>query len=562
MLTACAGKTVGGGAEPDTGVTVADTDTDTGMVTPDADLPDTHEPVRTYDVHKLDLLFVVDNSISMADKQGELARRLPDLIAALTNDSEKRITDIHVGVITSSLGSHGTSACEPAITNPHNDDHAHLLPRTGEVGSSGYTTAGPAPCPSGIASSSALTWTFDASGAGQFKGVSGGVQLEAATSCVVQTAGENGCGYEETWESAYHFLVDPKPYASAAVKCTFAASGDACGSNKIEVSGVDDALLAQRAAFLRPDSLLAVVILSDENDASLKPAGLNWLPWGYGKGQMQPGWSNCANVPDDFEPTSAAEFNTLHTTFNCKSCFEDSSDPNCKKPWPTDPLNNDVDGRNLRAFHQVQRYGYNFLWGRDRYVQAFTSPQALASDGTLGTNPIFAGGFRTKDMILVAAIVGVPKNLVSDATGAAKPLTEADWKKIIGTTGERDPHMIESIAPRAGIPKFAGDRSVDATNGGDRDITAGDDLQYACIAQRTVTAKSYDCEAPDSDKKNPLCDAAAQPYFKAYPGLRHLRIVHDLGASGFASSICNASFAPAVDGIAKNLLGRVKAPKM
>ena len=41
--------------------------------------------------------------------------------------------------------------------------------------------------------------------------------------------------------------------------------------------------------------------------ATLKPAGLNWLPWGYGKGQMQRGWSACSMVPDDFEPESAAE---------------------------------------------------------------------------------------------------------------------------------------------------------------------------------------------------------------------------------------------------------------
>ena len=71
---------------------------------------------------------------------------------------------------------------------------------------------------------------------------------------------------------------------------------------------VHQLLLEQRAKFLRPDSLLAVVVLSDENDASLKPAGLNWLPWGYGKGQMQRGWAGCDNVPDDFEPETTTDF--------------------------------------------------------------------------------------------------------------------------------------------------------------------------------------------------------------------------------------------------------------
>ena len=92
----------------------------------------------------------------------------------------------------------------------------------------------------------------------------------------------------------YHFLIEPMPYAKAEVKCTFGISGDACGSNKIEVTGLDEELLAQRKAFLRADSLLAVVVLSDENDASLKPAGLNWLPWGSANAKMLPGWAACA----------------------------------------------------------------------------------------------------------------------------------------------------------------------------------------------------------------------------------------------------------------------------
>jgi hypothetical protein len=544
LMLGCGGTVIN--ASNDAGDVGVPTDTDM----PDSDLPES-EPIHPVKVDKLDLLFVVDNSISMADKQAELARRVPDLIAAITNDPLKRITDIHVGVISTSLGTFGTSACDPGITNPQNDDRAHLLPRAGEALTSGYTTEGPAACPGGITSSSAVTWSFASSGA------AGAKQLEAATSCVVQSAHENGCGYEATWEALYHFLVDPQPYAQAKVNCTFGVAGDACGSNKINIVGVDNELLAQRKSFLRADSFLAVVVMSDENDASLKPAGLNWIPWAYNKGQMQRGWTGCANVPDEFEPESAAEFNTLHTMYSCKSCFEDGSDPNCKKPWATDPFNNDIDGRNLRAFGQVKRFGYNFLYGRRRYVDAFTQPQVIGSDLALATNPIFAGGFRTKDMILVSTIVGVPSNLVQDAGGTAKTLTESDWQKIIGPVGVRDPHMIESIAPRAGLPHIVGDRSVDPINGGDRSISDGDDLQYACIAQRTVTSPTSECMAPDADKVNPLCDAGAQPYFKAFPGLRHLRIVHDLGNSGFAASICNASFAPAINGIATRILARI-----
>ncbi len=528
-------------------------------------------PPRTYRIDKLDLLFVVDNSISMADKQSELGRRIPELIASLTDPTPdpktgrtSNVVDIHVGVITSSLGSHGTSACAVELTNPSNNDHGHLLPRVGEGSGKGWdtttadstATAPTIDCPAPVAATP-LSWVFkpEADPSAMFKEYpTGSGQLEVATSCVVASAKEQGCGYEETWEAMYHFLVDPAPYAKEGVKCTFGISGDACGINKIVVEGIDEELLAQRKAFLRPDSLLAVIILSDENDASLKPAGLNWLPWGYGKGQMQRGWAGCENVPDDFEPESPVDFVKLHDEYKCYSCFEKGDDPNCKLPWPTDPLNNDVDGRNLRAMRQTNRYGYNFLWGRQRYVDAFTKGQVFGSDNKLAANPVFAGGFRTTDLIVVATIVGVPQQLVANPDGTPKELTDDDWIKIQGPVGQRDPHMIESIKPRDGIPRFAGDRTIDPINGGDRDIADGDDLQYACIEERSAPGANYDCEGTEPEKKNPLCAAGnTQPFFKAYPGLRHLRIAKDLGISGYLASICARSYKPAIQGITNKL---------
>ncbi len=538
--------------------------------------------IRVARVDKVDLLLVVDNSISMADKQSELGRRMPELVAALTDPTPDPVTkkpanvlDMHVGVITSSLGSHGTSACAVEITNKSNNDRGHLLPRAGEGGGMGWDTttansSATAPtiaCPAPVAASP-LSWVFkpEADPSAMFKGYpTGSQQLEVATSCVVASAKEQGCGYEETWEAMYHFLVDPAPYGKAEVKCTFGISGDACGNNKIVVEGVDDELLAQRKAFLRPDSLLAVVVLSDENDSSLKPAGLNWLPWGYGKGQMQRGWAACESVPDDFEPETPAEFAKLHDEYKCYSCFERGEDPNCKVPWAKDPLNNDVDGRNMRAMRQTNRYGYNFLWGRQRYVDAFTKQQVFGSDNKLAPNPVYAGGFRTQDLIVVATIVGVPRKLVANADGSPKELTDEDWIKIQGPIGQRDPQMIESIKPRDGVPKFAGDRTINYSkaeggNGGDRDVTDGDDLQYACIEARSAPGANNDCEGTAPETKNPLCAAGnTQPFFKAYPGLRHLRIAKDLGVSGFVASICAESYKPAIQGITNKLKAALNA---
>jgi hypothetical protein len=110
--------------------------------------------------------------------------------------------------------------------------------------------------------------------------------------------------------------------------------------------------------------------------------------------------------------------------------------------------------------------------------------------------------------------------------------------------------MFESIEPRDGIPRFAGDRTIDPINGGDRDIADGDDLQYACIEQRSAPGANNDCAGPDAASKNPLCAAdGTQPYFKAYPGLRHVRIAKDLGISGYVASICAKTYAPAIRGI-------------
>ena len=67
---------------------------DTGL--PGDALPDTVDPVtpidasRPSEIVKLDLLLVIDNSISMADKQAELSRRVPELIAGGTTASPHR----------------------------------------------------------------------------------------------------------------------------------------------------------------------------------------------------------------------------------------------------------------------------------------------------------------------------------------------------------------------------------------------------------------------------------------------------------------------------------------
>jgi len=516
-------------------------------------IPTTH----TGKVEKVDLLFVVDNSISMADKQAELARRVPEMIRALLDPAPDPVTgkprwepvrDLHVAFITSSLGSYGTSPCAVEITNRMNDDRAHLLPRAADTLEKGYVTGPTGPVETACAamvSAATLHWVADPSldPTASFVGNDAIKGLEAAASCVVAAAREQGCGYEATMEAMYRFLVEPAPYSSAKVACSFEVSGDVC-SGEIQVSGGDDALLAQRRAFLRPDSLVAIVILSDENDASFRASAKNWIPQALGKGTMPRGTAGCANVPGDADDLDAE---TLRTKYACQSCEDAPTDPACAAAWS----GGDRDGRNVRAFDNARRFGRSFLYPVSRYVDGLTRRNLVGADGVTAPNPLFVGGKRTLDMVLLAGIVGVPRALVASSDGSPRTLSPADWDRIAaGDPKLRDPHMVESITPRAGVPKFAGDRTIDPINGGDRDVPDLDDLQYACIAKR-ATAGTSECASGTS---NPICDSpTVQLYMKAYPGLRVLRAVRALGARGHVASICAESYASVVAGLADKI---------
>jgi hypothetical protein len=94
---------------------------------------------------------------------------------------------------------------------------------------------------------------------------------------MVTEVGEDGCGWEASLKSWYRFLIDPVPYGelvrvmcrnstSQALNCVQPATDS---DNRILL---DDTLLARRTAFLRDGSLVAIVMLTDENDCSTQVA--------------------------------------------------------------------------------------------------------------------------------------------------------------------------------------------------------------------------------------------------------------------------------------------------
>src|SRR3954463_379131 len=64
----------------------------------------------------IDILFVIDDSPSMADKQANLAANFPNFIDVL-NTIEGGLPDVHIGVVTSDVGTKGAldSAPGPSI---------------------------------------------------------------------------------------------------------------------------------------------------------------------------------------------------------------------------------------------------------------------------------------------------------------------------------------------------------------------------------------------------------------------------------------------------------------
>lgn len=179
--------------------------------------------LRAIPNRKLDLLFVVDNSPSMLDKQVSLAANFVRMIEVLEH-LDGGLPDLHIGVITSDMGTLGSASPPPA-------------PTVGQLGQGGCGGRGD----DGLlkASSPALTQPFLSDVAApdgtRIRNYSG--DLHDAFSQLARV-GQGGCGFEQHLASLRRALVQPA-----------------------------------NAGFLRDDANLAVVIIADEDDCSvLDPA--------------------------------------------------------------------------------------------------------------------------------------------------------------------------------------------------------------------------------------------------------------------------------------------------
>jgi len=550
-------------------------------------------------VSKIDLLFMIDNSSSMADKQVILANAVPDLVTRLVDPvcinpltgqqvgnrnvnggcaqgepDFDPIKDIHIGIISSSLGGHGSmGVCDdPDIrkTLPHNDDHGHLLARD----------IMDMPVPT-FQNQGFLNWNPNVT-MGQMT-----ADIVTPFQTMVRGVGQHGCGYEASLEAIYHFLIDPNPYVTVG---TAPLPGSTLG--QAVPMGTDMALLTQRNDFLRPDSLVAVMMITDENDCSVQDFSQGFysiLPASLPPGATTPitvlghGTSACKTNPND-----PCCYNCFETRAGCP---DKAQDPECMAGAYT----REQDPENLRCWDQKRRYGHDFLYPIQRYVDGFRASTISDRDGKMVRNPLYSDlttacrttGMgcvveRDKSLVFVAGIVGVPwQDIAVDPTDLTKgflstqQITDMNlWATILGVPHDpnnatakpvppTDPHMIESVAPRTGpgiTPATATRPGADPKNGHEWNPGAGTppnaDLQYACTfplaAPKTCTeGTDCDCFVPPGGNpgtpQNPLCQAADGTYgnlqlgAKGYPGTRELQMLQGLGEQAIVASICPAN---------------------
>lgn len=502
--------------------------------------PDTYNSfvtkLRLTKVEKIDVLMMVDNSLSMADKQKVMAAAVPQLLRRLTspdcvsstdpnaapisqdNPSDpcesgyerefSPVKDIHIGVVTSSLGDFGGDACKPeAQPDRGRRDRGWLL---GSLERTQDSLGSPF-----------LTWS--PSDAQNFGDRIDGKEQEFRD--FVTAAGENGCGFEMSLESWYRFLIDPEPPKNYKV-----------GEYGTQRDGIDEELLDQRRDFLRPDSLLAIVMLTDENDCSIKDEGAANVLMSDGK--FPRASSACATDPNDR---------------CCYSCgYEKYRDPACPEdPVCSDTQSNKDDDGNLRCFDQKRRYGQDFLFPTERYVNALKLKTICPYQnyGTLDcnctgekergltecipgpefANPIFDPTYSkskpglltrtTSDMVFLAGIVGVPWQDIAQPEDPDHPelryklSSEIDWDLILPQedgTPALDPLMHEQKEPRSGTHPITGEPIGLPTKESQRELNqinwhewdTARELQYACV---------FDISQQLSETPEPTRDCAICP---------------------------------------------------
>jgi hypothetical protein len=233
------------------------TDGDTGSPTTSIDAsidmalppPDT----STQPVRDVDLLLLVDDSSGMSPRQQRLAAMLVGLIPALTTGTRAdgstftRVRSLHLGIVSTDMGIGpitGVPSCNPGFGDDGILLTAAVHPTMGCTGD--YRPTYPD-----------AVFSLDRTSSPE--------QLAADVGCVARL-GTRGCGLEFPLESVLKALAPPPDVNGASsVAWTRPDYRPPIFAGNTFGHGTDP---ATNGAFLRPDSLLVIVLLTDEDDGS------------------------------------------------------------------------------------------------------------------------------------------------------------------------------------------------------------------------------------------------------------------------------------------------------
>jgi MYXO-CTERM domain-containing protein len=189
-----------------------------GCAPNDAD-PLQHETSAVIANRNLDVLFVIDNSSSMRLSQTNLTANFPAFMDTLQN-LPGGLPNIHVAVISSDLGA--------------GDGTVPSCSRTGDEGK--FHFAPQAPCTATTLQGGA-TFISNVGGAANYTAA----DISTVFSCIA-ALGDTGCGFERPFSSVLRAL----------------------GADEMPAP-------AENQGFLRADALLAIVIVTNEDDCSARP---------------------------------------------------------------------------------------------------------------------------------------------------------------------------------------------------------------------------------------------------------------------------------------------------
>jgi hypothetical protein len=273
--------------------------------------------------NKMDILFMIDNSPSMTAMQSELQSSFASFVQPFSDLAKAGIySDLHIGVVTSDYGAGDTSSTSCAASP---GGQKGFLQAIGAAAATGCVAPTGAPF---------ISYKFDS--AGDQSNLPGGSTPDALVKqfgCMA-SVGAQGCGFEHQLESVYQAL-----------------------RNTVENAG-----------FLRADALLAVVLLTNEDDGSAPPTAkfyeaaadvnvygaydtyrqtrfavaCNGMPIPYTDGAGNPlpqPLGNCAGLPNPLIDRSAAFDASRYTYF-----FTQPQGNGGVKASPSDVLLVSIDG--------------------------------------------------------------------------------------------------------------------------------------------------------------------------------------------------------------------------